>query len=81
MIGDGPGLAGGSSGPGSGTWFAPADADGSSPDPYALFELSTDVRPPTTPWASCGWCSTTRPGQPGDRDGQGHAAMARGGGR
>ncbi|MEZ5377023.1 MAG: alpha/beta hydrolase [Acidimicrobiales bacterium] len=45
VIGDGPGLAGGSSGPGSGTWFAPADADGSSPDPYALFELSTDVRP------------------------------------
>lgn len=45
VLSDGPGLAGGSDGPGSGTWFSPADANGSSPDPFALFELSTDVRP------------------------------------
>jgi pimeloyl-ACP methyl ester carboxylesterase len=45
VIGDGPGLAGGGDGPSSGTWFDPADADGSSPDPFALFELSTDTRP------------------------------------
>ena len=42
---DGPGLSGGGSGPGSGTWFSPSDVDGSSPDPFALFELSNDVRP------------------------------------
>ena len=46
VLADGPGLAGGSAGPGSGTWFSPGDADGQSPDPFALFELSTDVRPP-----------------------------------
>lgn len=45
VLADGPGLAGGSDGPGSSTWFDPADADGTSPDPFALFELSTDVRP------------------------------------
>lgn len=45
VLADGPGLAGGSAGPGSGTWFDPADADGTSPDPFAMFELSTDVRP------------------------------------
>lgn len=45
VIDDGPGLAGGGSGPPSGTWFAPGDADGSAPDPFALFELSNDVRP------------------------------------
>ncbi len=45
VIDDGPGLAGGGSGPPSGTWFSPGDTDGSSPDPFALFELSNDVRP------------------------------------
>ncbi len=45
VLADGPGLAGGSDGPGSGSWFDPADADGASPDPFALFELSTDIRP------------------------------------
>lgn len=45
VIDDGPGLAGGGPGPPSGTWFVPADADGTAPDPFALFELSSDVRP------------------------------------
>ena len=45
VIDDGPGLAGGGPGQPSGTWFTPGDADGSAPDPFALFELSTDVRP------------------------------------
>ena len=45
VLADGPGLAGGGSEPGSGTWFRPADTDGTAPDPYALFELSRDVRP------------------------------------
>jgi pimeloyl-ACP methyl ester carboxylesterase len=45
VLADGPGLSGGGEGPGSGTWFDPADADGSAPDPYALFELATEVRP------------------------------------
>lgn len=45
ILGDGPGLAGGGSGVASSSWFDPADADGRTPDPFALFELSTDVRP------------------------------------
>ncbi len=45
VIDDGPGLAGGGSGPPSGSWYAPGDIDGSSPDPFALYELSNDVRP------------------------------------
>lgn len=46
ILTDGPGLAGGSTGPSSSTYYRPADADGSTPDPFALFELSTDIRPP-----------------------------------
>lgn len=45
VIDDGPGLAGGGPGPPSGTWYAPSGVDGSAPDPFALFELSNDVRP------------------------------------
>lgn len=45
VIDDGPGLAGGGSGPPSGTWYAPSGVDGRAPDPFALFELSNDVRP------------------------------------
>lgn len=45
VLTDGPGLMGGGEGPQSSTWYLPADADGRAPDPYALFELSHDVRP------------------------------------
>lgn len=45
VLTDGPGLTGGGEGPQSSTWFLPADADGRAPDPYALYELSHDVRP------------------------------------
>lgn len=41
---DGPGLAGGPTGPSSQSFFA-LDADGSAPDPYALVELGRDLRP------------------------------------
>ena len=46
VLTDGPGMAGGSTGPSSATYYRPADVDGSTPDPFALFELSTDIRPP-----------------------------------
>ncbi len=45
VLTDGSGLTGGGEGPQSSTWFLPADADGRAPDPYALYELSNDVRP------------------------------------
>jgi pimeloyl-ACP methyl ester carboxylesterase len=41
---DGPGLAGGPTGPTSQSVFA-LDTNGSSPDPYALVELGRDLRP------------------------------------
>ena len=41
---DGPGLAGGPTGPTSQSVFA-LDTDGTSPDPYALVELGRDLRP------------------------------------
>lgn len=41
---DGPGLAGGPTGPTSQSVVA-LDTDGSSPDPYALVELGRDLRP------------------------------------
>jgi pimeloyl-ACP methyl ester carboxylesterase len=46
VLSDGPGLAGGSTGPSSSTFYRPSEVDGSTPDPFALFELSTDIRPP-----------------------------------
>lgn len=45
VLTDGSGLTGGGEGPQSSTWYLPADADGRTPDPYALYELSNDVRP------------------------------------
>jgi pimeloyl-ACP methyl ester carboxylesterase len=45
VLADGPGLAGGSTGPSSATYYRPAEVDGTAPDPFALFELSTDIRP------------------------------------
>lgn len=42
---DGPGLAGGPTGPTSQSFFSLA-TDGSTPDPYALVELGRDLRPP-----------------------------------
>lgn len=45
IVGDGPGLAGGSVGPSSATWIDPAEY-GVAPDRFALAELSTDIRPP-----------------------------------
>jgi len=42
---DGPGLAGGPTGPTSQSFFSLA-TDGSAPDPYALVELGRDLRPP-----------------------------------
>jgi pimeloyl-ACP methyl ester carboxylesterase len=46
VLADGPGLTGGSTGPSSATYYRPAEVDGSTPDRFALFELSTDIRPP-----------------------------------
>jgi len=45
ILADGPGLAGGPTGPTSQSFFSLA-TDGTTPDPYALFELSRDLRPP-----------------------------------
>lgn len=42
---DGPGLAGGPTGPTSQSFFT-LETDGSTPDPYALVELGRDLRPP-----------------------------------
>jgi len=42
---DGPGLAGGPTGPTSQSFFSLA-TNGSTPDPYALVELGRDLRPP-----------------------------------
>ena len=42
---DGPGLAGGPTGPTSQSFFV-LDTHGSIPDPYALVELGRDLRPP-----------------------------------
>lgn len=42
---DGPGLAGGPTGPTSQSYFA-LPTDGTAPDPYALVELGRDLRPP-----------------------------------
>jgi pimeloyl-ACP methyl ester carboxylesterase len=43
---DGPGLAGGAIGPTSQSFVALAPPSSHRPDPYALFELSRDLRPP-----------------------------------
>ena len=45
VIADGPGLHGGGPGPSSPVLFRPA-SDGTTPDPVAMVELATDVRPP-----------------------------------
>lgn len=42
---DGPGLVGGGIRPGT-PYVLTVSSDGTAPDPYALFELSRDVRPP-----------------------------------
>lgn len=44
ILADGPGLAGGATFPTSQSFFSLPDADG-PPDPYALVELSRDLRP------------------------------------
>ncbi|WP_420452422.1 alpha/beta hydrolase [Ilumatobacter sp.] len=44
ILTDGPGLAGGPTGPSSQSFFALA-SDGTAPDPYALVELGRDLRP------------------------------------
>jgi pimeloyl-ACP methyl ester carboxylesterase len=46
ILDDGPGLYGGSTGPTSSHVLIPRDDTVGPPDPYALLELSTDVRPP-----------------------------------
>lgn len=45
ILTDGPGLAGGPTGPTSQSFFA-LESDGPGPDPYALVELGRDLRPP-----------------------------------
>jgi pimeloyl-ACP methyl ester carboxylesterase len=45
ILTDGPGLAGGPTGPTSQSYFS-LSTDGSTPDPYALVELGRDLRPP-----------------------------------
>ena len=46
IVGDGPGLAGGGVSPGSPFIVLPAPAKVVPPDPFALVELASDVRPP-----------------------------------
>jgi pimeloyl-ACP methyl ester carboxylesterase len=46
ILGDGPGLAGGGTSPGSPFVVLPAPAKVVPPDPFALVELTQDVRPP-----------------------------------
>lgn len=46
IVGDGPGLAGGGVNPGSPFIVLPAPAKVVPPDPFALVELASDVRPP-----------------------------------
>jgi pimeloyl-ACP methyl ester carboxylesterase len=46
ILADGPGLAGGGPAPGSPTVVVPAHAAPGPPDPFALAELSRDLRPP-----------------------------------
>ncbi|MBA3653522.1 MAG: alpha/beta hydrolase [Actinobacteria bacterium] len=46
ILGDGPGLAGGGTTPGSPFIVLPAPAKVVPPDPFALVELASDVRPP-----------------------------------
>ncbi len=46
VLSDGPGLAGGGATNVSGTWIRPVVGTGDAPDPFALVELSCDVRPP-----------------------------------
>ena len=45
ILADGPGLAGGPTGPTSQSFFS-LPTDGAHPDPYALVELGRDLRPP-----------------------------------
>ena len=45
ILADGPGLAGGPTGPTSQSFFS-LPTDGRSPDPYVLVELGRDLRPP-----------------------------------
>jgi pimeloyl-ACP methyl ester carboxylesterase len=45
VLADGPGLAGGPTGPTS-QFFVALEARTTAPDPYALFELARDLRPP-----------------------------------
>ncbi|MFK7918011.1 MAG: alpha/beta hydrolase [Ilumatobacter sp.] len=44
ILTDGPGLAGGPTGPSSQSYFA-LETNGAAPDPYALVELGRDLRP------------------------------------
>jgi len=46
ILADGPGLAGGAPAPGSPSVAETVSGDGTAPDPFALVELSRDVRPP-----------------------------------
>lgn len=46
IIDDGPGLTGGGSQPSGPTFVTPAYPSTATPDPYALVELSRDIRPP-----------------------------------
>jgi pimeloyl-ACP methyl ester carboxylesterase len=46
VLADGPGLAGGGPSPGSPYVGSPVGAGGKTPDPFALLELSRDLRPP-----------------------------------
>jgi pimeloyl-ACP methyl ester carboxylesterase len=46
VLADGPGLAGGGSGPGSPTVVSVPGGRPGTPDPFALVELTLDIRPP-----------------------------------
>jgi pimeloyl-ACP methyl ester carboxylesterase len=60
ILTDGPGLAGGPTGPSSQSFFA-LETDGSAPDPYALVELGRELRPGDYATSFVGLAMTSSP--------------------
>lgn len=62
ILTDGPGLAGGPTGPSSQSFFA-LRTDGSAPDPYGLVELGRDLRPADYAMSFVGLATAGSPAQ------------------
>lgn len=63
VLADGPGIAGGGTEPGSPSIVAPAQMWEGTPDPWALAELATDVRPQDYAQAFARFILTAHPGR------------------